>query len=894
MSPQAFGKKVDVDPERMLGRLNLEEKISLLAGADLWRTTPVPRVGLPYLKMTDGPNGARGGGDFNNSVPAALFPSPSCLGATFDVQLAEAMGRGIALDSRSKQCHVSLAPTVGGMHRDPRGGRSFESYSESPTLAGAIGAAWIVGCQQEGVAATPKHFVGNEAETDRRNNSSMIDDSTLREIYLAPFQRIMRDVARAAKRRGNIAVDPFGGQPACIMTAYNRLNLVSASEHKVTLQQILRKEWGWKGMIMSDWFALHAHALQTTDIEMPGPSQFRKSDDVKRLLQSSEVTEQDIDARVLPILRLLKSVSPLGFCERPEDEKEHSAQDKTIAESIRRIAREGAVLLKNDGELLPLSLDSPPRRIALIGHPVKEAIQSGGGSANLTPQYKTDPFTAVRKVLDSSEGGKETELTYHPGVPIYNFPPPPNPSQIIDGVQLQWFDRRDVSSSAPIATTRHDALGIDLWWPPRPDSLPSNGWSVLASFTLKAQSTGTHSLAMLAFGDALIHIKRDETKLKFSGEADIFEFILNPAKVWKSFPIHMQAGEEIKIEISYAPPYLEMPFCEMRCGSFKASFVEEIDEDRLISDAADAARDADVAIVFTATGKEWESEGFDRPEIALPRRQTDMVTAVRKAQANTVLINITGAAVELPMLEGKDAVKAAVQTWFGGQESGNAIADILFGLGSAPASGRLPSTWPRKISDHPSWSADGSTFPGTRRGDDGLCTDYKEGRLMGAAGYAARGIAPAFWFGHGLGGYTTFETSIEDISGELSEYADGFLSLKVKVTNTGKRDGKEVVLLFVSPPEAAIRGTDRPPRSLAAFQTVHVGAGQTQIASLNIEQEAVSFWDPEASKNGSWRVTPGQYELRLARSADPGPDALIESKAFEVKKGWTWDGIGHV
>lgn len=371
--------------------------------------------------MTDGPNGARGGGDFNNSVPAALFPSPSCLGATFDVELAESMGRGIAIDSRSKQCHVSLAPTVGGMHRDPRGGRSFESYSESPVLAGAMGAAWIIGCQSEGVAATPKHFVGNEAETDRRNNSSMIDDATLREVYLAPFQRIMRDVARAAKVRGTLKADPFGGQPACIMTAYNRLNLVSASEHQVTLQQILRKEWDWKGMIMSDWFALHAHALHTTDIEMPGPSQFRKPDDVKRLLQSGTVAESDIDARVLPILRLLKAVSHLGFCDKPEDEKEHSAQDETIVESIRQIAREGAVLLKNDAELLPLDPSRPPKRIALVGQPVKEAIQSGGGSANLTPQYKTDPFTAIREALDSSDLGRETELICHPGVPIYNF-----------------------------------------------------------------------------------------------------------------------------------------------------------------------------------------------------------------------------------------------------------------------------------------------------------------------------------------------------------------------------------------------------------------------------------------------------------------------------------------
>lgn len=220
-----------------------------------------------------------------------------------------------------------------------------------------------------------------------------------------------------------------------------------------------------------------------------------------------------------------------------------------------------------------------------------------------------------------------------------------------------------------------------------------NDWSVLASFKIKAQTTGVHSLAVLAFGKVGLRITRDQTDLHFSGEADIFEFILNPAKVWKAFPIRMQAGEEVQIELAYSPPELELPFSEMRCGAFKASFVEQIDEDKLIGDAADVARSADVAIVFTATGKEWESEGFDRPDITLPRRQVDLVKAVAHAQSNTVLVNITGAAVQLPFLEGENAVKAALQTWFGGQESGNAIADVIFGLGSAPASGRLPSTW---------------------------------------------------------------------------------------------------------------------------------------------------------------------------------------------------------
>lgn len=266
------------DAGQVFSNLSLDDKIRLCSGADFWRTYSDASVGLPfYAKLTDGPNGARGGGDFNNSTPAALFPSPSCLGATFDVALARRMGEGIARDSRSKRCHVSLAPTI-NIQRDPRAGRFFESYSEDPVLSGEIGAAWVRGCQSVGVGATPKHFVANEAETDRMRSSSDVAPAALREVYLEPFKRIFRELARdhARKREkygaGGGSEDVFGGQPACIMTAYNRLNGWSCSENEALQVGILRNEWGFKGLVLSDWFALHAHGLRATNLEMPGPS----------------------------------------------------------------------------------------------------------------------------------------------------------------------------------------------------------------------------------------------------------------------------------------------------------------------------------------------------------------------------------------------------------------------------------------------------------------------------------------------------------------------------------------------------------------------------------------------------------------------------------------------
>ncbi|MCO5555860.1 hypothetical protein L7F22_009405 [Adiantum nelumboides] len=257
-----------IDPQALLAQLTLEEKIQLTSGSDLWRTFSIERLKVPFIKLTDGPIGARGGGDFHDSTPSTLFPSPSCLGSTWDRELAFEMGKQIALDSIEKQCHVLLGPTINGQ-RDPRAGRFFESYSEDPTLMGYLASSWIQGAQSCGVGATMKHFIANEAEYDRRNNSSDLSIETLREVYLEPFRIIMADMQRLSNKNND---DPFKSQPACVMTAYNRVNGVSSSENDEMITDILRKEWKFDGLVMSDWFAMHANAFNATDLEMPGPT----------------------------------------------------------------------------------------------------------------------------------------------------------------------------------------------------------------------------------------------------------------------------------------------------------------------------------------------------------------------------------------------------------------------------------------------------------------------------------------------------------------------------------------------------------------------------------------------------------------------------------------------
>ncbi|UZJ53573.1 hypothetical protein CBS101457_002893 [Exobasidium rhododendri] len=769
-------------PAEVLGQLTLEEKIALLAGSDLRRTAAVPRVSIPYIKLTDGPNGARGGGDFNNSHPSALFPSPSCLGATWDRSLAEDMGAGIAEDGIKKQCHVILGPTI-NIQRDPRAGRYFESYSEDPCLTGELGASWIKGCQRKGTAATMKHFVGNESETDRRNVSSNIPLEALREVYLEPFRRIMKVLHMQKTSLG----DPFNNQPACVMTAYNRLNGISSSENEFTLQDILKKEWGFKGLIMSDWFALHAHGIKATDLEMPGPTLYRKEADIKDVLAKGEISEDDVDNRVIKVLELIEKVAPLGYRRSPSEEKEDSVDLVKVSQTIRRIGAEGAVLLKNDDEILPV-IPRRGLRIACIGRPWVQAIQSGGGSANLTPQQVVQPLEAFTRAL------KEEDVTidHHDGCDIHNFLP-----ILAAKTVVEYFEGRTVGQGKLLGsrTLNQSEVGPS---DEKPKGLQPNNFWIRARFEVTSEHDGNHTFAPICLGSLVVTSDRGE-RWDYEGESDLFEYFLNPVKLWKPLPIKMKQNEKVAMVVDYLPQRLDKSIEASLASGFKVGFEYQKDEEDEIRQATKAAKEADIVLVMTATGKDWESEGFDRHTIALPRKQNELVDQISKVQPNVVVLNITGSVVQMPW---KNRVKGIVQCWFGGQEGGEALVDVVLGRGRAPASGKLASTWPNRIEDHPSGN-DAAYFPGIQK-QDGLNVDYIESRLVGYKHYntQSRSVQPAFYFGQGMGGYTTFEARLDSIKGSCNSREEEYV-ITVQVKNTGKRPGKFVIQIYVEPESKA-------------------------------------------------------------------------------------------
>ncbi|CAO1627537.1 unnamed protein product [Parajaminaea phylloscopi] len=916
----------------ILTKLTLEEKILLTAGQDLWRTYSFEHAAVPYAKLTDGPNGARGGGSFVDPTPAALFPSPSCLAATFDVEAARSMGQCIAEDSLSKKCHVSLAPTV-NMTRDQRYGRAFENYGEDPILTGAIGAHWTLGCQSTGVAATPKHFVANEAEADRRFSNSIVDEVTLRAVYLEPFRRIFKELSRAHKEgRDGEKGKVFEGKPACIMTAYNQLNGTSCSENSYTLIDVLRKEWAFDGVVMSDWLALHGHGLGTgCDLEMPGPTYRRQPSDIRAKIEANEITEADIDAAASRTLLLLQRLAPLGFSRSPADEDEQSIVDEGREAVIRRIAAEGSVLLKNEREILPLQLANI-RKIALIGEPWVQPIQSGGGSANLTPQKEQSALDALTVALraQSADLGHSIEVVHHTGCHLRNFPSPIKGDVLgSDGVVIEYFagqtppERSDDGAAKPLGTRKLPEAHLSPLVPADP-KCEQNNFCLRVTADLIVPTPGTHTLGLICLGKARLRARNAAGKelldWSYQGEDDAFEFFLNENKLSRRNTIDVAAaGERIQLTFDYTPAFQSGLSAALTSGaSFRIGFDLQEDGDARVREAADLAGKADLALVLTGVGKSWESEGYDRPDLRLPCLQNELVEAVAQRQPQTVVINASGSAVEMPWL---DRVKAVVQTWYGGQESAEAIVDVLLNRGEAPGSGRLCTTWPRTAGDQPGGESE-RNFPGVRNADRDGHPDvyYDEGELIGYKWYEAKGIEPLFWFGAGLGGFTTFERRLAKVSGSISRSRSGAggeglagspaqIEIDVEVQNTGKHTGKDVVQVYLSDVkkqgrqvanatgDAASSCPSSPViKKLVAFAVVRLSPGESRTVRLG-PLEADDFSRPlviennsaAAPRRGDWRVVAGRYDLILAKSADPADE--IERREVVVEDSWVWRGL---
>lgn len=834
--------------------LTLEQAIRLLAGKDFWRTQELPELGLASLKWSDGPNGARGE-NWTDGKAAVCFPCATSLGATFDTQLITKVGAAIATDALGKHAYGLLAPTV-NIHRYLLNGRNFESYSEDPLLSGYIAASYISGVQSRGVSACPKHFLANEVENGRRWSDSVIDERTLREIYLEPFRVLIKH-----------------SSPWALMTAYNACRGEYCSQSKELLEDIVRGEWGFKGLVVSDWFGTYstAEALNAgLDLEMAGPTKFRTPEMINDALASGDLSIDIIAKSVQRLVDTLVATKRIGLTDEVEiagklPENSSVPDDETIA-LLRRAAADGMVLLKNDRNTLPLSQTSTAK-LNIVGRPAEEPSIFGGGSASLRPAHISTPLSAIQAQFPSA--------TYSQGVWVQRLVG--LASEIVtpgSDVKLEWFNNTTGSSdSNPSDMFRSETLSKSEYMMMEDihsGLLDIQNFTTRMTIPITAPVSGAYKLSLTSPGtqDAYLdgRLIASVPRGPRSGSAEEVvteDFIFNRARLEKTFdvPLDLSAGKQYELVVvcrssKHSPKYINREFYVQ--GS-RVGFAPITDDDAAIAQTAAAIKTASPSanIVFVGTSTQWESEGFDRVSYALPLRQSDLILAVAAASAArhipTVVVINAGSPVDCTSWI--DSVDAVIQAWFPGQEYGTALVDVL--TGKVSPSGRLPTTIPRSIENTGAGDMTGKTD-----GPKGTTTKivYKEGLAVGYRGSRETWYDPLFAFGHGLS-YSAFAYSDVQKSGASGVDA----SVSVTVRNTSEVPAKEVIQLYVEAPEAA----GRPAVELRAFtktKELSPGGGQETV-TLQLSRESFKYWDVSGKQ---WKVDAGEHKIRFAGSRGVG------------------------
>ncbi|MEU9706260.1 glycoside hydrolase family 3 C-terminal domain-containing protein [Streptomyces sp. NPDC047981] len=789
--------------ETALGKLDLDTKARLLGGQDMWSLPAVPEIGLRSIVMSDGPIGVRGV-RWTADDPSVALPSPTALAASWDPALARRAGHLLAQEARRKGVHVLLAPTV-NLHRTPLGGRHFEAYSEDPYLTGAIGTGYVQGVQDGGVGTTVKHYVGNDAETDRFTVDSVIAPRPLRELYLAPFEAIVKNA------------HPWG-----IMTAYNQVNGVTMTEHRYLVNEVLRGEWGFDGYNVSDWMAARSTKGDIEgglDVAMPGP-QTVYGEALAAAVRAGEVEESAVDAAVRNVLRLAARVGALEGAPPVVTEPPAALDGDALA---REIARRGVVLVRNENGALPLAGGGT---VALSGAAARDARILGGGSAQVFPDHTVSPLDGLTAALPDGA------LTFTLGAD-------PSDELTPAGSVSSGFSLRAVCRGADGTVLGEGSLpnGQVQWIG---DDLPAGVThealhSIEITGTFTPRESGEHSFGTRGLGALTLRVAGETVfdGLQAMGpESDPFEaFFGSPVERAK---VALAAGESVEVSLlhpldkEFAAPLPAVMFSFVHLGPRR-------DPDELIAEAVEAARAADTAVVVVATTERVESEGFDRKDLALPGRQDELVRAVAAANPNTVVVVNAGSPVEMPW---REDVAAILLSWFPGQEGGAALADVL--TGAAEPGGRLPTTWPVALADVPVTEVTPT---------DGELA-YTEGVFIGYRAWDKAGATPAYAFGHGLG-YTTWDYDSLEVTPTAA---------KVRITNTGTRTGREVVQIYLAPNADTV---ERPARWLAAFASVEAGPGESVETEIPLPARAFEIWDEEAD---GWARVTGTYEVRAAHS----------------------------
>ncbi|MFE2535923.1 glycoside hydrolase family 3 protein [Streptomyces sp. NPDC059371] len=796
--------------EAALGRLGLDAKARLLSGRNMWTLPELPEIGLKSLVMSDGPIGVRGV-RWTADDPSVALPSPTALAASWDPELARRVGTLLAQEARRKGVHVLLAPTV-NLHRSPLGGRHFEAYSEDPFLTGAIGGGYVRGVQSGGVATTVKHFVANDAETDRFTVNNLVSERALRELYLAPFETIVE------KAR------PWG-----VMTAYNSVNGTTMSEHRRLVNDVLRGEWGFDGVNVSDWMAARdtrAAIEGGLDVAMPGPLTVY-GEPLAAAVRAGEVAEATVDAAVRNVLRLAARVGALEGAEPVVTGAPAAVDGEALA---REVARRSFVLVRNEGAL-PLPAG---HRVALIGAAARDARVLGGGSATVFPARIVSPLDGLTAAL------AEGTVTYAVGADLAVELPVADKGFELRAVCRDAAGEVVATVSAPNGQIQWmgDDLPAGVTLPQTLDSAraggtPTNLHSVELTGTFTPRESGPHTFGVKGLGAFTLTVDGTTYFDDVQGAAKDDPFVTFFGAPVPRGRAELAAGEPVEVSLTHVVTVPEgVP---MKVVGFSLAHQEPVrDAGELIAEAVEAARAADTAVVVVATTDRVESEGFDRADLGLPGRQDELVHAVAAANPNTVVIVNSGSPVELPW---RDEVAAVLLSWFPGQEGGAALADVL--TGAHEPGGRLPTTW-GSLADAP--------VTRVRPADGEL--PYSEDVFIGYRAWEKAGRTPSYPFGHGLG-YTDWTYESIEVEGT---------TVTVRVRNSGRRAGREVVQVYLAPVEP---GTGRPARALAGFAGVEAAPGESVEAVVELPHRAFEVWD---TATDMWAFVKGLYEVQAGRS----------------------------
>ncbi len=785
--------------DSLLKQLSLEEKVDLIGGVDDFYIREIPHIHFPRLKMSDGPIGVR------NYGPSTAFGGVG-MAAAWDPELAQRMGTIVGKDARARGVHFMLGPGV-NIYRSPLNGRNFEYFGEDPFLAARTAVAYIEGVQSQGVSSTVKHFMGNNSEFDRHNSDSIIDERTMREIYLPAFE--------AAVKEANVG---------SVMDSYNLTNGLHLTQNGSLNTDLARSEWGFKGIMMSDWDATYdavGAANGGLDLEMPS-GKFMNRALLLPAIRAGKVSEATIDDKVH---RILRTAIRFGWMDRDQTETSISRLNAEGDQVALEGARSGMVLLKNDGNLLPLD-KGKIKSIAVIGPDAYPAQPVGGGSGAVQPFAAVSFLEGIANYL-----GAGAKVYYAAGVPtldemagLTKFTTEANGGQA--GLNAEFFDNATLSGKPGVSRVDKKAS----YDPAATSGMAANDVSIRWSGYFTPATPGEYLAFVQGPGENGGYRLSVDKKLVIDDWTQAYAFL-----------------SQVKISLPAGPHQINLEyFVKKGWGKQRLNFGIVRPEDLVSAEAKAIASHADAVVVAVGFDQSIEGESADRMFV-LPPGQDDLINQIGAINKNTVVVVTSGGGVD--MNAWVDHVPGIFEAWYSGQEGGSALAQLLFGDFSP--SGKLPMTFDRRWQENP---AHDTYYP--KAGDKKVV--YTEGVFVGYRGYDKSGVKPLFPFGYGLS-YTTF--AYKNLTVTPSPSADQAAEVHFEVSNTGNRPGAEVAQVYVGDRRFSV---PRPKKELKGFAKVSLAPGETRQVTVKLDRRAFAYYDV---KKHDWKVEPGDFDVYVARSA---------------------------